>query len=98
MRPAAMPSWWGGAARHPGTVAVARWFEYGHLDGAPRELAKLFAHHCAELLARLPDSPELTVALRKLLEAKDAAVRAAIAAVVDGDLEDLTDQPPAGGA
>ena len=31
-----------------------------------------------DMLATLPDSPELTMGLRKLLEAKDAFVRAAL--------------------
>ena len=38
------------------------------------------AEHIAErIIATLPRNPERTVALRKLLESKDAAVRALIA-------------------
>ncbi len=75
------------ADRHPGTVQLLRWFEYGHL---PPELGSVSAvvHHAAhELVGLLHDGPELTTALRKLLEGKDAAVRQAIA--------DRDDLPPA---
>lgn len=39
----------------------------------------MFCALAHELVARLPRGPERAVALRKLLEGKDAAVRAAIA-------------------
>lgn len=69
------------AARHPGTREVVQWFAFDHLgDGPPYETSRRFAHLAFDLLNTLPDSPELTVALRKLLEGKDAAVRATIAA------------------
>lgn len=62
--------------RHPATVQLARWFGYDHL---PRELADV-SKPCADLAAHmietLPDGPELTTGLRKLLEAKDCFVRA----------------------
>jgi len=64
--------------RHPSTVAVARHFAFDHL---PEHLAKVSRHFhdlAAKLLTELPDSTELTVVLRKLLEAKDSAVRAAV--------------------
>lgn len=38
-----------------------------------------------DVIEDLPDSPELTTGLRKLLEAKDCFVRAAIAAAEPGD-------------
>lgn len=57
---------------------VLQFFKYGHL---PEELA-LISASCAELATlmatRLPQNPELTVGLRKLLEAKDCFVRARI--------------------
>jgi hypothetical protein len=37
-----------------------------------------FAQLAERLVAEVPRNPERTVALRKLLEAKDAAVRAAV--------------------
>lgn len=57
---------------------MLKWFEYGHL---PEHLQKVSKHYAvlANLLAiSLEGGPERTVALRKLLESKDAAVRAAV--------------------
>lgn len=64
--------------RHSGTVAVAKHFRFDHLPPHLAEVSKLFHDLAAELVRRLPDSPELTNGLRKLLEAKDSAVRAAV--------------------
>lgn len=64
--------------RHPSTVALLRFFEYEHLPPHLREVSKpcaLLAHTLAD---ELPDGPELTTGLRKLLEAKDCFVRAAL--------------------
>jgi hypothetical protein len=65
--------------RHPSTQQVAQWFSFDHLGGAARVTSIRFHELAVRLLVDLPDSPELTVALRKLLEAKDAAVRCAVA-------------------
>ena len=52
-------------------------FAYGHLE---REdllaVSKPFAELAERVVALVPAGPERTVSLRKLLEAKDAAVRA----------------------
>lgn len=67
------------SGRHPATLAMLRHFEYRHLvNGDLQAVSKLFADVAHELAHRLPDSAELSVALRKLLEGKDAAVRAAV--------------------
>lgn len=71
---------------------ILQFFAYEHLPPELAAVSKPFcqlAHalvegfplnHAHELLAEpLPRNPERTVALRKLLEAKDAAVRALIA-------------------
>ena len=53
---------------------MLKFFKYEHLPEKLQEISKLFA----ELAIKLADenrTPERTVALRKLLEAKDAAVR-----------------------
>jgi len=67
-------------ARHPSVQDVAQYFAVGHL---PADLA-VISGECGRLaesmLDALPDSPELTVGLRKLLEAKDCFVRAAVTA------------------
>ena len=68
------------AGRHDSVQQVVRWFAYEHLPaGKPRHISALCAAMAGELLRELPDSPELTAGLRKLLEAKDCLVRAAIA-------------------
>ena len=62
-------------ARHPAVQAVLQFFEYSHLPPPLQEASKPFC----ELAVRVADGPqnaEATIALRKLLEAKDAAVRA----------------------
>lgn len=56
------------------------WFDYGHLpEGSMhRETSEKFHALAHELLSIVPQGPELNVALRKLLESKDAAVRASL--------------------
>jgi hypothetical protein len=65
---------------HPATEAIVRWFKYEHLPtGKARDTSKLFAVLAHELVGSIPDGgAELTAGLRKLLEAKDCAVRAAL--------------------
>lgn len=62
---------------HAATARLLPFFSYEHL---PPHLAKVSQrfHDLAHELAAGPDNPETTVALRKLLEAKDAAVRAVV--------------------
>lgn len=58
---------------------ILQFFEFGHL---PPRLQLVSAPFCAlahQIVNDLPRNPERTVALRKLLESKDAAVRAALA-------------------
>jgi hypothetical protein len=66
--------------RHPSTRQVAQWFTYEHLQEPARSASMRCAHLAERMLADLPDSPELTAGLRKLLEAKDCFVRATIEA------------------
>lgn len=64
---------------HPATEAILRYFEYGHLPTRLQELSKPFYDLAHGLADRGDlDGPELTTRLRKLLEAKDCAVRAAL--------------------
>lgn len=67
-------------ARHPATAALLRWFEFEHLPDDLQRVSRLFYGLAYALCDALPDGAELTVALRKLLESKDAAVRAAVGA------------------
>lgn len=56
-----------------------RWFDFAHLPPGPGRSASMEFRPLAHKLERiLPDGPEKTMALRKLLEAKDCAVRAAV--------------------
>lgn len=57
---------------------IEQFFVYEHLPAHLQEVSKPFAD-LAMVVLTLPRNPERTVALRKLLEAKDAAVRAKLA-------------------
>lgn len=60
---------------------ILRFFKFGHLPDHLKAVSAPFADLANQLVDNLPPGPELTVALRKLLEAKDAAVRAALPAI-----------------
>lgn len=60
---------------HPSYQHVLQWFRYEHLPEALQSVSKSFSD-LAHKVATESAGPEGTVALRKLLEAKDAAVRA----------------------
>jgi hypothetical protein len=66
------------AGRHPGTVGIIRWFEYAHLPQRLQEVSRPCADLAGQMVVALPDGPELTAGLRKLLEAKDCFVRGAL--------------------
>ena len=54
---------------------MLRWFVSDHLPEALAEVSMPFSGLAHEMCERLHPGPERTVMLRKLLEAKDAAVR-----------------------
>ena len=58
---------------------IIQFFAYEHLPPHLQEISKPFGLLAATIVETLPRNPERTVALRKLLEAKDAAVRAKLA-------------------
>ncbi len=58
---------------------IIQFFAYEHLPPHLQVVSKPFGELAAKVVAELPRNPERTVALRKLLEAKDAAVRALLA-------------------
>ncbi|MYR37042.1 hypothetical protein [Streptomyces sp. CFMR 7] len=64
--------------RHPATEHLLRYFEDDHLPPHLRAVSKPCGDLAQELVDALPDGPELTAGLRKLLEAKDCFVRAAL--------------------
>ena len=57
---------------------MMQWFKYGHLPENLQKVSKPFCDLANHIELLLPRNPERTVALRKLFEAKDAAVRAFI--------------------
>lgn len=63
--------------RHPAIVAILRFFAYEHLPAHLQEVSRPFLELALSIADRATNA-ETTVALRKLLEAKDAAVRAAL--------------------
>jgi hypothetical protein len=64
--------------RHPATTGLLRYFEYAHLPEHLQAVSKPVGDLAQDMAAKLPDGPELTTGLRKLLEAKDCLVRAAL--------------------
>lgn len=55
---------------------MMQFFAYDHLKEPLKSVSKKFGDLAKEMDEYLPENPEKTVALRKLLEAKDCAVRA----------------------
>lgn len=62
---------------HPSTAAILQYFAYGHLPAHLQQVSQPFAE-LARSMAEQFEGPELTAGLRKLLEAKDCMVRAAL--------------------
>lgn len=64
---------------HPSITHLLQFFAYDHLPHALREVSKPFGDLAHDLVVTHGlDGPEATTCLRKLLEAKDCAVRAAL--------------------
>ena len=53
-----------------------QFFEYAHLPEHLQAVSRPFGDLAKQIDGMLPPNPEKTLALRKLLEAKDCAVRA----------------------
>ena len=64
--------------RHPAIVGILRYFEYAHLPAHLQPVSRRCADLAEAMVDDLPDGPELTAGLRKLLEAKDCFVRASL--------------------
>ena len=84
----------GNANRHPSVSAVTQYFKSDHLPDHLQEIAGPCEALVEYMLKELPDSPELTVGLRKLLEAKDCFVRARVSAVNDGQYKPTSSVKP----
>lgn len=68
--------------RHGASDHILQFFASSHLPTEPvdlRSVSRPFGDMAARIVETIPRNPERTMALRKLLEAKDAAVRAVIA-------------------
>ena len=62
--------------RHLTDDPILRFFHYAHLPAALQAASRPFCELAHHIVTSLPRNAERSVALRKLLEAKDAAVRA----------------------
>lgn len=54
---------------------MLQFFQYAHLPPDLQRASKPFCDLAEQVVEEYPQNPERTVCLRKLLEAKDAAVR-----------------------
>jgi ferritin-like protein len=68
---------------HPAIAQLWQYFAYTHLPPHLQAISKPCHDLAAAMMAMLPENPEVTVGLRKLLEAKDCFVRAALANAQD---------------
>lgn len=57
---------------------LLQFFEYSHLPAHLAIVSKAFCDLAKEIDRSIPNNPEKSTALRKLLEAKDCAVRAVL--------------------
>lgn len=57
---------------------MAKWFAYAHLPEHLQAISKPFHDLACQMCETINPGPERTTALRKLLESKDAAVRAVV--------------------
>lgn len=62
----------------PENPEILQFFAYEHLPTHLQEISKPFALLAYDMVQVLPSNPERSAGLRKLLEAKDCAVRASL--------------------
>lgn len=65
-----------GKTMHPATEHILKFFAYQHLPPHLQGISRSCHDLAFEMVEQLPENPELTTGLRKLLEAKDCFVRA----------------------
>lgn len=63
---------------HSAVKQILQYFEYNHLPPHLQVISKPCYELAYEMVETLDQNPELTVGLRKLLEAKDCFVRAGL--------------------
>lgn len=71
---------------HPATEHIMQFFAFRHLPPHLQDVSKPFHLLAATMIEQCPESPELTAGLRKLLEAKDCFVRAALPKFATGGI------------
>ena len=71
------------AAEWPQVDPILQFFDASHLPAELRAVSEPFCELARRMYFYLPRNPERTVMLRKLLEAKDAAVRARLFQALD---------------
>lgn len=59
-------------------LPILKFFAYKHLPNHLKKISEPFSSLAYEIAEILPTNPETATALRKLLEAKDCAVRACL--------------------
>lgn len=64
--------------RHPATTSLLEFFDTDHLPPHLAVISKPVGNIAWFMVDTLPDDPELSAGLRKLVEAKDCFVRAAV--------------------
>jgi hypothetical protein len=69
---------------------IMQYFAYEHLPEKLQVVSKPFGQLAQTIVDTLPRNPERSVALRKLLEGKDAAVRAALTKQSDEEMGAMT--------
>lgn len=80
--------------RHPATLHIFQYFAYDHLP-EPLKTNAMYSYQLAVAMAtELPDGPELTAGLRKLMEARDCFVRCAIPLMPKADHDWPDEDPP----
>lgn len=64
-------------SRHPSTSHLLRYFDYEHLPSSLQKVSRQVHQVAFQMANTLPEGPELTAGLRKLLEARDCFERCA---------------------
>lgn len=67
-----------GPRRHPSVYAVLKHFRYDHLPPHLQAISRPLGDLAAQMADNLPEGSDLVEGLRRLLEAKDNFVRAAV--------------------
>lgn len=75
---------------------LLQFFTFSHLPAHLQAISEPFAELAHHIVKTLPRNPERTTALRKLLEAKDCAVRALLFTEIPGTATGTSEPLPRG--